>query len=179
MAKARRLKIPNKEELMEFIREKVSKHAWAPFIEAEIIAQEVEERMRRVLDEYLNAPRMVQRTYIQQPITKQLSSLEDILKVEGTGALIELSFTTNTNNYKVYLIRDSEYLLTGETIDELIELSPFIAWLTAVIRADTSEYWFQVSGLDFEKEIRIGVEPTNNTVTLNNFSYSYMKLETP
>lgn len=163
-------------KLIGELREKYGDRTWQPIVEAEIMADAIAEKVVERMLPNLPRPERI-KPIIQPPHEKTLSKLyEFIEEVDKEGSLVEFSLTTTNTNFKVYLQRDGESLVPGLTYTELMSLSPDIAWLTAVQKPATSEYWLQFAGLDFRNKLVIAVEP-QETIRFYNISWTYMLIE--
>lgn len=162
-------------ELVAKLRKKFGERAWQPIIEAEILAEEISRRVVNELLPRLPKPERI-KPYIQPPFEKTLEKTYDFINVEGAGTLVEFSLTTQEADFRVYIERDGDLLSPGWTFDELKVKSPNIAWLTAVQRPETGEYWLQIAGIDFERRFKIGIEPLKR-IRFYNISWTYLVVE--
>jgi len=163
-------------ELIAKLRESFGDRAWQPIIEAEIMADEISRRVVNELLARMPKPERI-KPMIKPPFAKTLSKPYDFIREEDkSGSLIEFSLTTTSTNFRVHIVRDTDILSPGWTFTELMNKSASTAWLTAVQKPDTGEYWLQVAGLDFEKKLIIGVEPLEE-IRFYNISWAYILIE--
>ena len=170
----------NPEELKELLakikekKEKEKKIAWSILeseIQSKIIAEEVKKEVENMFRD-IQRPEIIPEFHYQKPFAKTLSSTYDFIREEKAGQLLEFSLTTTNKNFALYLDIDGNLLISGLSMDELLLLSPDLAWLTAVQKT-TGEYLLQISGLEFKNKLVIAIEP-NETIEFYNIAWSYI-----
>ena len=166
--------------LLAELRKRFGGKSWYPVLEAEIIsdlvAEKIEGRIERRLEEmFARIPRPERfRPYYQPPFEKVVSAnkVHEFLRVERKGSLLEFSLMTTSTNFRVYVERDTDVLLQGTSFSQLVDISPSIAWVTAVQKPE-GDYWLQIAGLDFDKKLVVAVE-TLEEIRFYNVSWTYL-----
>ena len=173
----RRRRIERLEDLIEYLSGR-GREWWRDIILGEVLGEQLAERVAEKILERLpqvQAPAPITpQLFMREPHTVFVYARTILIRSTRRGYIEEFGFKTASNQFKLFVKKDGEYLVPGLDYASLDAWSEQIGWLLADVDAN-GLYTVGIGGIEWDREFEIAIEPLQRptTLTLYNVYWRY------